>query len=108
MMASSAFTASEKMSILVHEGNRKLRNSRAYLEWSEKWNDVNTSMMQMTEGVKEKELVDQGYIGESHISVVTRYGSHFDLYKPERFGCGGAAGGVRREVQGGGWSRRGG
>ena len=50
---------------------------------------------QLVEGVREEEVVDQVYIGESHRSVVTRCRSHLDLYKPGR-GRGG------REVEGGG------
>ena len=42
---------------------------------------------------------NQENIGESHRSLVTRCGSHFDLYKPGSGGGGGAGGGVRGEVE---------
>ena len=47
---------------------------------------------QVQEGVEEREIVDQCYIGETHRSVVTRSETHFSLYKP---GGGGGGGAVR-------------
>ena len=47
---------------------------------------------------REKEIIDQAYVGESHRSVVTPCKSHFNLYRPGRGGGG-------REVEGGGVRR---
>ena len=44
---------------------------------------------QMEEGVSEKDIVDEVYIGESHRYIVTRCRSHFELYKPGKGGGGG-------------------
>ena len=49
IMASSAFTASEKMNILVHEGNRRLRNHSPHQKWLEKKKDLDRLMIQMEE-----------------------------------------------------------
>ena len=43
---------------------------------------------QLEEGVLEKDVVDEVYIGETHRSIVTRCKSHFDLYKPGKAGAG--------------------
>ena len=40
--------------------------------------------------MEEEKVEDQGYIGESHRSIVTRSETHFSLYKP---GSGGVMGG---------------
>ena len=49
---------------------------------------------QLEEGVKEEDVVDTVYIGETHRSIVTRARSHFELYKP------GKGGAVARELEG--------
>ena len=48
---------------------------------------------QIREGVEEGQVEDQGYIGESHRSIVTRCGTHYNLYKPGNVGARGGAGG---------------
>ena len=41
---------------------------------------------QVLEGVQEKDIIDECYIGKSHRSVFTRSEAHFSIYKPGKGG----------------------
>ena len=68
VMASSAFTASEKMNILTNEGNRRLRNHSPHISWKEKRKDLDTLMIQMEECGHTEEF--RGLVADR---VVSRY-----------------------------------
>ena len=79
IMATSAFTASEKMNILVNEGNRRLKNYSPHLEWGEKREDINTLMIQMQECGHSEEF--RGLVA---VRIVSRYKNSLNNHQQGR------------------------